>query len=221
MKNTTSRRNGFTIVELFMSLCVTTIVFAAVYVFYAGHVAQSRQITDYLSLQRDTREVIVKLRKDLMALIEVIRAERDENQTMTVLEFEVPVGVDLTAPVRWEYDKPSRKLKKNGVVQLDNSMKDLQIWFLDRDDRDVFDTISQEGVFGIRFRAQIEAISEGSIPNSSDKRNRDRVIDFTIYPRIPVSRSKAKEGKLNLSNGRFPVTRRSSGRLTTDLLGTN
>ena len=202
-----------------MTLLLTTIVFSSVYIFYAGHSAQSRQITDYIDLQRDARRVLRQLRKDVLELVYITSGERNGDQTMTVLAFDIAADVDLLTPVRYEFDVTKRTLRKNGKILIRDSIKDIKIWFLDRDGRDVFEANTFEETFAIRFRITIAALERNIKDDNQSTVNkkksaRERTIDFAVYPRTPVSKIKAKEGKLNLTTGRFAVSRNSGGRLS-------
>jgi prepilin-type N-terminal cleavage/methylation domain-containing protein len=214
---------GFSLIELAMTVILTCIIFSAVYVFHAGHQVQSNQISDYIDIQRDARLVLAQLRKDVLELVNITKGERNEDQTMTSLEFEVPADINSMTPVKYEFDTGTRTLRRNGHILIRDEIRDVKIWFLDKDGHDVFEANTFDNTFALRFRITIatarqkEKEDNSPTPPTPDEKKmyqRERVIDFSVYPRTPVSRIKAKEGKLNLTTGRFAVSRSSGGRLS-------
>ena len=197
------RERGMTIVEALFGFVLLAILLAAIYVFMSGNIVQRRQLEGYVELQRDARLAILQLQKDLRGLVSVRSLDRGEGGRLERFEFLVPVELDLTAPVRYEYDHGAGTLRRNGDDLITGTIEEMELWLLDEEGRDVTPSArpAEDTVLAVRLRIKVQ----GEARPGEDKAapNRSRLLDFTIFPRLPVARMKARQGKLNLTGGRF------------------
>lgn len=209
-----TRRRSFTIVEALTGIVLMALLLAVIYIFLSGHILQRRHLEGYLELQRDTRLAILRLQRDLKALTSIDSAKRDANEELIRLELSLPAEEEEgdPTPLSYSFDAKRRAILRNGEVLIEDTIKNMQFWLLDGHGRDIFDDQDFERVRALRFRVSV------STPRNLGRREKDgesgleeeliargRMLDFTIYPRIIVSRHKARQGKLNLDTGRFAV----------------
>ena len=209
MKN----RRAFTIVEALTGIVLLSILLAAIYIFLSGHILQRRHLEGYIDLQRDTRLAILRLQRDLKSLIKITKAERGKNEQMKRFEFIIPVEDDVQAPVKYAFDLEKRGIRRNGRLVIEKTIKEMQIWLLDENGRDIFGSPTYEYVHAVRLRVKVTTPPQPGqkIPGPQGKEAeklvaRGRTLDFTIFPRVLVSAKKAREGRLNLNSGRFAVS---------------
>jgi len=205
-------RRAFTIVEALTGIVLLAILLAAVYIFLSGHILQSRHLEGYLELQRDTRLAILRLQRDLKSLVTITRAERDGDARLERLEFTVPVDDEVDGTIRYGFEPQNRAIRRNGTCIIEETIKDMRLWLLDEQGRDIYGATTFDDVQAIRLQVTVTTPPQPGQPIPADETleklaARGRVLDFTIFPRIPVSRRKARQGKLNLETGRFPVSR--------------
>lgn len=212
-------RSAFTIIEALTGIILLAILLSAVYIFLSGHILQSRHLEGYLDLQRDTRLAILRVQKDLKGLIQITSAARGPNERLEKLEFLIPVENDVQAPVKYEFDVEKKGIRRNSDLIISETIKDMQLWLLDEEGRDVFDMNDYTLVQAVRLRVTVTTPPKSGknrpgVPGDVEEFSaRGRSLDFTIYPRLPVSIRKSRQGKLNLTTGRF-ATRGNHGSRT-------
>ncbi len=205
------KRKAFTIVEALTGIVLLAILLAAVYIFLSGHILQSRHIEGYLELQRDTRLAILRIQKDLKGLIRITAATRTANDSLDKLEFFIPLENEGETLVKYEFDSEKQGIRRNSELVISETIKDMQLWLLDENGRDIFDLHDYTLVQAVRLRVTVTTPprpgqkTPGSSNEVQEFSARGRSLDFTIYPRLPVSRRKSRQGKLSLTTGRFAI----------------
>ncbi|MBI4870973.1 MAG: hypothetical protein HY814_05345 [Candidatus Riflebacteria bacterium] len=159
---------------------------------------QEKQVMEFSELQREARKAIELLQRDVrgMQKIEVLR--RGAQGQLETLVLLVPTSDQPTQEVQYAFNPAARMLNRNGESILKETVQDVQLWPFDASSPP-HELLKAEDFPKVAFfKLRVTLARQQGEPGVGQ-----RAFDFLVYPRMPASVRKTKEGRLNQAGSRF------------------
>lgn len=192
-----SRRPGFTILELLVAAVLFTGLLAMSYTLLLSGSRQQDFVSRHADLADQTRRAVRRLSKDIRSAQAIVRLDR-QGTGLRLLEIEVPeAGEDsgLTRRVAYTFDRAKRLLARGGRPMLREVLEEVDLYAFDELGRRVPDEEAPDRLSYLRMHLEF-----GTPDGAPGKR---RKLDLTLSPRVPASRVKAQRVLLERSLERF------------------
>lgn len=198
MNRPARHRGGFTIVEALMGIALFGMLIGVVLQVLRSGSLQEKQVTEFSELQREARKAIELLQRDVrgMQKIEVLR--RGAQGQLETLVMLVPTSDQPTQEVQYVFNPAARVLNRNGEAILTETVRDVQLWPFDASSPPQ-ELVKVEDFPRLSFfKLRVTLARQTGEPGVGQ-----RTFDFLVYPRMPASVRKVKEGRLNQAGSRF------------------